>query len=298
MPVRSKDKEIIDLAKEVFQDVERNKIDPDRLLLKASRLALLQSNEDISYWLSCERNGYNPNLERDNSIMRNMFRFDCTGNRHIWEPLPQLWHMLNTSKTSFKQLSSPGAPVMSQLNAQTERQNAATYSRVIDTVLASIHSYASQTYYEKLFSNLSETIFERYKTKIDSLLASRAGDTLQKISAVSERLSSGDSEGISQGMSTCRRLIDNFADSLSLPEQAQIMIGEEELDVSKGRTKNRIRAYVHRKTDSDGQKAKLRQNFNNLYERVCKGIHGEISSNEARALLLNTYLLLGEIIEL
>ncbi|KCV45596.1 hypothetical protein L506_0498 [Bordetella bronchiseptica GA96-01] len=38
--------------------------------------------------------------------------------------------------------------------------------------------------------------------------------------------------------------------------------------------------------------------MSNLFDRVSSGVHKDISSEEARALFLNTYLFLGEILHL
>jgi hypothetical protein len=35
-----------------------------------------------------------------------------------------------------------------------------------------------------------------------------------------------------------------------------------------------------------------------IYDRVCAGVHADVDSGEARALVLHTYLLLGEILSL
>ena len=39
-------------------------------------------------------------------------------------------------------------------------------------------------------------------------------------------------------------------------------------------------------------------NLANLFDRVSSGVHNDVSVSEARALFLNTYLLLGEILHL
>ncbi len=42
----------------------------------------------------------------------------------------------------------------------------------------------------------------------------------------------------------------------------------------------------------------MRQNLSNLYDRVCTAVHNEVTSEEAKALVFNTYLLIGEILNL
>jgi len=42
----------------------------------------------------------------------------------------------------------------------------------------------------------------------------------------------------------------------------------------------------------------MNKNLGALYDRVPAGVHSDVAIDEARALVLNTYLLLGEIISL
>lgn len=42
----------------------------------------------------------------------------------------------------------------------------------------------------------------------------------------------------------------------------------------------------------------MRRTVRELNERVCSGVHNDVTSEEAQALFLQTYLLLGEILSL
>ena len=48
-------------------------------------------------------------------------------------------------------------------------------------VIALLHLFVANVYYEREFSTLSETIFETYKKQVDELLLDNAADVLQKI---------------------------------------------------------------------------------------------------------------------
>ncbi|MFN5766115.1 MAG: hypothetical protein ACK470_17355, partial [Pseudanabaena sp.] len=56
--------------------------------------------------------------------------------------------------------------------------------------------------------------------------------------------------------------------------------------------------YIQLKTNSKSRKQKLRQTLSNLYSRVCSGVHSDVSINEAKALFLEVYLFLGEVLSL
>jgi len=58
--------------------------------------------------------------------------------------------------------------------------------------------------------------------RIDILIAQRAGDVLQKIPSVYNRLSEGDPEAVSHAQTSCRRIIDAFADAVYPPTDEAI----------------------------------------------------------------------------
>jgi hypothetical protein len=165
-------------------------------------------------------------------------------------------------------------------------------------VLGLMHKFISDTYYEKEFDSLAESIFEKYKKEIDSMIANSCGNVLEKIPSVMDRLSDGESESIAQALTTCRRIIDSFADSLFPPTDSTIEIGGNTLKLDAAKHQNRVNAYIHQRCESQSRKHRLRQNLANLYERVSSGIHSDVTEEEARSLFLNTYLLLGEILHL
>jgi hypothetical protein len=77
-----------------------------------------------------------------------------------------------------------------------------------------------------------------------------------------------------------------------------IEIGGNQVSLGANKHQNRINAFVHERISSTSRKAKIRQNLSNLYERVSVAVHNEVSAEEARALFLNCYLLLGEILHI
>ena len=54
----TRNEHIIRLAAELLDDIELNKLGPEALVLKASRLARLAGTEEIREWLSYELGGY------------------------------------------------------------------------------------------------------------------------------------------------------------------------------------------------------------------------------------------------
>jgi hypothetical protein len=56
---QSRSQHILELAKELLDDIELSRLSAESLLLKASRLARWVGSGEIKYWISLEMKGYN-----------------------------------------------------------------------------------------------------------------------------------------------------------------------------------------------------------------------------------------------
>ena len=306
MATQSRSEHILELAKELLDDIELGRTDAERLILKASRLARWVGSEEIRYWLKLELGGYNNTNPISLKYMTITGRWrDQKEGTGFWGPLAQQEASIVAEKAKLAALRVPDtsgdyANVAIQHVTGTMTASSNFISRISgirSRVLAQLHSFVSEVYYEKEFDNLSESIFERYKRSVDTLISEHCGDVLEKIPSVMSRLSESDEESISQALSTCRRIIESFADSI-FPPDGTIEIGANTLKLDASKHQNRINAYVHTRITSQSRKQKLRQNLSNLFDRVSTGVHGEVTAEEAQSLFLNTYLFLGEILHL
>ena len=303
----SKTEHIIQLSKEIIDDVELSKIDAQALLLKATRLARYVDNEEIRSWLRYEMQGYSRQNETSLKYMTKTGRWtDKEKNEGYWIPLAQIEASVEAQKTKLSLIRIPdtsGEKATFVIDRVTHQMNYATSNisklgGITSRVVSLIHDFATNVYYQKTFDNIAESIFDNYKKEIDLLIAENSGDILDQIPSVINRLADGDKESISQSLLTCRRIIDSFADHLFPAKDESINIGGNELSLKKDKVQNRINAYIHLNCESESRKKKLRQNLTNLYERVSTGVHSEVDTHEAKNLFFNTYLLLGEILSL
>jgi hypothetical protein len=304
---QSRSEHILELARELLDDIELGRTTAEGLILKASRLARWVGNDEIRYWLQLEMGGYNGSDPVSLKYMTITGRWvDREKNRGWWGPLAQQEAAIIAEKTKLASLRIPDSSVeyfnmaiRGLVDDMTRSANLiSTLSSIKTRVLGRLHAFVSDVYYEKEFDNLSESIFDRYKGDVDTLISEHCGDVLQKIPAVMDRLADGDQESISQALTTCRRIIEAFADSIFPPTDEILEIDENTLKLDASKHQNRINAYIHMKTTSQAVRQRLRQNLTNLYARVCTGVHKDVTANEARSLFLNTYLFLGEILHL
>lgn len=304
---QSRSEHILELAKELLNDIELSRLSAEALLLKASRLARWVGSEEIQRWISFEMRGYNGSDATSLKFMGKTGRWTKKDEKKgYWGPLAQHEAAIEAESIKLRSMTTPntggnaGFPVMrmhqQQLTATTNY--IAILSGIRSRVFSLLHSFVTDVYYEKEFDSLSESIFERYKSDIDTLIAAHAGEILKQIPSVMSRLSEDEPESISQALTTVRRIIESFADSIFPPTDATIEMGGNEVTLGANKHQNRINAFVYQRVKSKSRKAKIRQNLSNLYDRVSSGVHRDVTAEEARSLFLNTYLLLGEVLHI
>jgi hypothetical protein len=307
MASQSRSEHVLELAKELLDDIELGRTDAERLLLKTSRLARWVGSDEIRHWLQLELSGYNNSVAISLKYMSITGRwFEYEKRTGYWGPLAEQEAAINAEKAKLASFRIPDAggdyaniAISNVTNAMTASSKfISRLSGIRSRVLAQLHKFISEVYYEKEFDNLSESIFERYRNEVDTLISEYCGDVLEKIPSVMSRLAEGDEESISQALSTCRRIIESFADSIFPPSESTVEIGGNTLKLDASKHQNRINAYIHQRITSQSRKQRLRQNLANLFDRVSTGVHGEVTAEEAQSLFLNTYLFLGEVLHL
>ena len=302
---QNRSEHIFILAQELLDDIELNRLSGEALLLKATRLARLVDSEQVQRWLEYELKGYN---SRDELSLRFMARsgrwIDYEKKTGYWGPLAQQESAMQALEMQLKHMHLPdsvtSAPIISNFTQHMSSivQQIQIHSAIKSKVISLLYEFVSGVYYEKAFSGLAEDIFESYKREIDAKIAENCGDVLNKLPYVYDRLREGDTEAVSQGLTTCRRIIDAFADALYPASEETIQLEGNSLDMGSNRHQNRLNAYIAKRVSSDSRRKRLRQSLSNLYSRVSTGVHSEVSSQEAKALVLSTYLFLGEVLNL
>jgi len=304
---QSRSEHILELARELLDDIELSRTRAESLVLKASRLARWVGSDEIRHWLRLEMSGYNSSEEISLKYMSITGRWiNREENWGYWGPLAQQEAAIAAEQAKLAALRTPDSSgewasvaIATVTSAMTQTaNNISTLSAIKSRVLAQLHSFVSEVYYEKEFDSLSESIFERYKSSVDTLIAESCGDILQKIPSVMSRLSEREPESISQALNTCRRIIEAFADSIFPPTDETIEVGGNTLKLDASKHLNRINAYVYQHVTSQSRKQKIRQNLSNLFDRVSSGVHNDVTVEESNSLFLNTYLFLGEILHI
>jgi len=307
MSDQSRSRHVLELAKELLDDIELSRAAPESLILKGSRLARWIGSDEIRGWLKLEMSGYYSDAPYSVKYMGITGRWTNVEKKlGHWGPLAQIEAAILAEKAKLSSLRTPDSSsnvallaVRSVTEAMTASANyIAALSGIKSRVLARLHTFAAEVYYKKAFEGLAESIFERYKADVDALIGEHCGDVLEKIPLVMDRLVDGDTESISQALTTCRRIIDSFADSIYPPTDQTIEMGGNTVSLDASKHQNRINAFVQERVTSTSRRQRIRRNLEALYGRVSHAVHNDGTAEEARALFLNTYLFLGEILHL
>lgn len=296
---------ILELSRDLLDDIELDRLPADKLLLKANRLARLAGSEEIQHWLGYEMRGYNSRDELSLRYMALTGRWtDYENKKGHYGPLGQHAATIEATKARIEATSlSGGGPSIGYLNALTRQHSTLaltirTLAGVQSRVLGLLHSFVSGVFYERQFADLVENTFDGYKQNVDALIAAQAGDVLTKIPSVIARLKEENEEAVSQALTTCRRILETFADAIFPPSTGTFEIGGNELSLDAGKHQNRINVYIAQRCESNSRRIRLRQNLANLFDRVSAGVHDDVSAQEAYSLFLNVYLFLGEVLHL
>jgi len=110
-------------------------------------------------------------------------------------------------------------------------------------------------------------------------------------------------ESRSAALTSCRRLLMDVADSVFPAQKDEWKDrGGKNRKVGIDQYKNRLLAYLANLGGSSGTYTLLETELNHLasrldiiYEKTCKGVHIDVTLEEARLSVIHTYLFIGEI---
>lgn len=136
-------------------------------------------------------------------------------------------------------------------------------------------------------------------------------DTIAKLKAIEGKIESDNPKEYSQALTTCRRLFENVATSLfdkyypDYKSSTYKTKSGREIDISGDHYINKLSAVIELLQDKSNSKNLVGssilyvidwiENLNNLQ---CKGVHAEITKQDAIRCIIHTYICLGDILNL
>lgn len=174
-------------------------------------------------------------------------------------------------------------------------------SDIVTKIYNRIYRETTDILIDLKFGSIIESIFENTKMTVDSKLVKVCPEAVEKFTSAYERLRETNPESWAQSVTTCRRILKDFADAIYPAKDTPVngkRVGADEY-------KNRLWAFASENIGSDTNRKLIQSEINYiggrvdaLYDLTCKGTHAEISKDEAERAIIRTYLLIGDLIKL
>ena len=323
----SKLEEALDLSEEILNQLEDANIKTSVIALKCLRLARLMDDYESVDWLVCEMEGYKSSKD---GIPHDLFELGAKhgreqknkeGKRILFTELSSELELLcESSQKSLGSYTTEGVSVageyshvaMNNLLRSVTSNNAGTINLIKDSqkklsiLRGEYYSYALNINIQLKFSDKVEDIFEDYRTIVDKYLADNLPTGIRKLSAIYSRLKEKDEESYSQASTSCRKLLREFADDMFLklyPDFSDKKItlkSGKELDITGDHYINRIYAIIDMISINKMKKDNVIQTaswIESINDRICNGLHNDVSLSEIKDTILHLYILIGDIIK-
>jgi hypothetical protein len=315
------------VALALLDDLEGGSAPVDAILMRAMRLARLMRDTDAQLWLGYEIRGYPPSETFVFSTLGSCEKYAVAGGRinpetntYYPKSLPEIEAIASSQEATLRSFEKVGggSPTMEnylvkrateefingQLKLQKNYREAYNSSKgIIASMRSAIHGYVTDTYLAIELGDVAQDIFETARRDVDTFVRAHCPKAAEQLVAINERMADHSAESRTAALTTCRRLLMTVADSLFPAREGDWAdstgkarkVGEEQY-------KNRLLAYLEDKARSRGSQEVIVSGLEHLaarldaiYEKTCKGVHVDVSEQEARLAVIHTYLFIGEV---
>lgn len=312
------------VAVELLDGLECSSAPIDALLLRAKRLARLMRDSDAQLWLDLETRGYPEDFKFSSLGTCRKYAASCgrifeTNATYYPTSLPELAANVEseqallatikpvtstTTVKNFVEKNATEALIATQLKLQNSQKNRfAKNKQLFSSIKSGIHSYATDMHISIELGDSAKDIFDSARSEIDKFVRAHCPRAAEQLVAINERIAEDSTESRSSALTTSRRLLMTVADSLfpAQVEDWQDKSGKKR-KVGTEQYKNRLLAFMSERSSSLSDTAILEAELeliaaklDAVYEKTCKGVHVDVSEQEAKLSVISTYILLGEI---
>ena len=325
--MNSKLEEALNLSEEILNQLEDANVKTSVIALKCLRLARLMDDYESVDWLVCEMEGYKSTKD---GIPHDLFelgakhgreRKNDKGERILFTELSSELELLcESSQKSIGSYTTEGVSVagefshvaMNNLLNSVTRNNTGTINVIkesqkkLSILRGEYYRYAMNINIQLKFSEKIESIFDDYRTIVDKYLADNLPTGTRKLSSIYSRLKEKDEESYSQASTSCRKLLREFIDDMfqklypDFSDKKIVLDSGKEFDITGDHYLNRMYAILDKVSISDMKKDNVLQTaswIESINDRICNGLHNDVSLTEIKDTILHLYILLGDMIK-
>ena len=177
---------------------------------------------------------------------------------------------------------------------------------VLERIKQRVSEFLSQTEKELSYGQVQSSIFEENRIFVDEQLSKVCPEAIKKFISVYQRLKTEEEEDWSQALTSCRRILKDFADVIYPPTNKPVKChnGKERV-LGQDKYINRLwqfaYANVNSKTTQEvlkGQIDYLGTRIDALYKLTTKGVHEKVDKFDVNQCVIFTYLLLGDLLRI
>lgn len=315
------------LVAQLLNELEGSSATIEHILMKGLRLARLTKDGNAQAWLGFEMRGYQDGFKLSDigyckkyAFISGRLKKQENGNiSYTFASLPEVEAQATSLQLRFDQTqfvqpalnarnytekSATEALINSQSQKLYELQKSlvATKSRLA-SLKSAIHSFATDVQIAVELGDAAQDIFESARIDVDKFIRSFCPSAAEKLVAVNDRMIEGTKESFSAALTSCRRLLMDIADALyPASNEAWLDRSGKPRKVGIDQYKNRILAYLSDRVTGEGSFAIINaelelvaSKLDAVYEKTCKGVHTDVSEQEARLAVIHTYLLIAEV---
>jgi AbiTii len=317
--------EALSLSADILKNIELSEAPLSSIALKTCRLARLLNDFEYQKAFEFEASGY---PREPSGVPADAWKIAILAGRIFkssdkneikelcyLESIAELEEIIETGKASLSAAIDPSVSVSSAnpnqyvLERQTLRNSIQTNASRLSSRKSFIYSYANTKHNELKFSEISDDIFSRLREGVDRQINDIVPTATQKFSAIYNNLRSENPEDWSNGVHSCRRLLQDLADAI-FPSRESKSITEngkqKEINLGPDNYINRLIAFIQENADSKNFQSIVGSNLSFIGDRLDavfaaaqKGSHATIyDRGEADRYVIYTYLVIGDIVSL
>ena len=330
---QSASQEALALSNDLLADLELSRLPLSNCFMKASRLARLLGDFDTLRTFQYELEGYprSPDgissdiwslAENANRVYKEKdSKTETITERCYTNSIERLESTKATAETrlaltELKPVSissaNPNQHVRAPMANIHERNSAqATILKASSRLAARrafLYAYVLRRHTELRVSSPAEDIFGSYSQTVDNLLTQYIPEDLVKIDSIADNINSNNKEDWANAAHTCRRLLQALADSLYPAGKDKIIgTGKKTKTIKLGPDNyiNRLVCFCEDNTKSGvfislvgSHLSFIGDRLDSIFSGAQKGSHSSLNLDEAKRIVIFSYLVVGDILQL